>query len=153
MNLIRWNPAFDLLNVHSEMDRVFNELVSGAGFSPRYGTGAAAPAYLPIDVRREGENVHVEASVAGFRPDEVSLTVEAGVLTIAAAHEPDSEAEERQYVRRERYSGKLYRQIALGDQVDGERADASFKNGVLTVTIPLVTKPEPRRIPVRSEDA
>ena len=153
MNLIRWNPAFDLLNVHSEMDRVFNELVSGAAFSPRYGTGAAAPAYLPIDMRREGENVCVEASVAGFRPDEVSVTVDAGVLSIAAAHQADNETDERQYVRRERYAGQVYRQIALGDQVDGERAEASFRDGVLTVTIPLVTKPEPRRIPVRSEEA
>lgn len=151
MNLIRWNPAFDLLNVHSEMDRVFNELVGGTGFNPRYNGGATAPAYLPVDIRREGNGVVVEASVPGFSPDEVSITVDGGVMTISAAHQEEKETGEGEYLRRERYIGRVYRQIDLGDQVDGERAEASFKDGVLNVSIPLVSKPEPRRIPVRGE--
>ncbi|GAC1331066.1 MAG: hypothetical protein NVSMB17_08900 [Candidatus Dormibacteria bacterium] len=150
MNLVRWNPAFDLLNVHSEMDRVFNDLLKGSGFNPRYSGGAGAPAYLPVDIRKDGESVVVEASVPGFAPEEVSVTVDAGVLTISATHETSDEQAAGQYLRRERYVGQFYRQVALGDQVDGEKAEASFREGVLSVTIPLVSKPEPRRIPVRS---
>jgi len=150
MNLVRWNPAFDLLNVHSEMDRVFNDLLKGSGFNPRYGGGDAAPAYLPVDIRKEGEKVVVEASVPGFSPDQVSVTVDAGVLTIGANREAAEKQEAGQYLRRERYSGQFYRQVALGDQVDGASAEASFRDGVLTVAIPLVSKLEPRRIPVRT---
>jgi HSP20 family protein len=151
MNLIRWNPAFDLLNVHSEMDRVFNELIGGTGFNPRYNGGSTAPAYLPVDIRREGDDVIVEASVPGFRPEEVNVTVDAGVMTISASHEEEREEKEGEYLRRERYIGQVYRQIDLGDQVDGERAEAAFKDGVLSVRIPLLSKPEPKRIPVHGE--
>jgi HSP20 family protein len=151
VNIIRWNPAFDLLNVHSELDRVFNELVSGSGFSPRYAGEGRAPAFLPIDVRRDGGNVVVEASVPGFTPEEVSVTFDGGVLTISATHEEQTQAK-GDYVRQERHVGQVYRQISLGDQVDGDNAQAAFANGVLTVTVPLMTKPEPRRIPVSSSD-
>jgi len=153
MNIVRWNPAFDLLNVHSEMDRVFNELVRGAGFNPRFEGGPAAPAYLPVDIRKDGEAILVEASVPGFRPEEVSVTVDDGVLTIAAAHADESAQSGGQYLRRERFAGQVYRQISLGEQVDGEKAEAAFKDGVLAVTIPLVSKPEPRRIPVKGDAA
>lgn len=146
MNLVRWSPAFDLLNVHSELDRVFNDLVNGSGFNPRY-NGGAAPAFLPVDVRKDGASVVIEASVPGFTPEEVSVTVDAGVLTISA--EPAETATgEGDYLRRERFVGQYYRQISLGEQVDGDHADAVFTNGVLTVTVPLVAKPEPKRIPV-----
>ena len=150
MNLIRWNPAYDLLNVHSELDRVFEGLLQGSGFSPRYnGNGASAPAFLPVDIRREGNAAVIEASVPGFKPEEVEVTVDGGVLTISANHEETTETE-GEYMRRERYVGRFYRQIALGEQVDGDRAEAQFDNGVLRVTVPLVTKPEPRRIRVAS---
>jgi HSP20 family protein len=148
MSMIRWNPAFDLLNVHSELDRVFNELVGGTGFNPRYNGEGQAPAYLPIDIRREDNRVVIEASVPGFRPEDVSVTFEGGALTIAAGRDEAHSETTGEYVRRERYAGKFYRQIALGDQVDGDRAEAGFNNGVLTVTVPMVSKPEPRRIPV-----
>ena len=151
MNLVRWNPAFDLLNVHSEMDRVFNELVRGTGFNPRFDGGSTAPAYLPVDVRKDGETILVEASVPGFRPEEVSVTVDDGVLTISAAHSEEAAQTAGQYLRRERFSGQVYRQISLGEQVDGEKAEAAFKDGVLAVTVPLVSKPEPRRIPVKGD--
>ncbi|MFN2463000.1 MAG: Hsp20/alpha crystallin family protein [Candidatus Dormibacteria bacterium] len=153
MNLVRWNPAFDLLGVHSEMDRVFNDLLKGSGFSPRYDGGANAPVYLPVDIRREGDSLVIDASVPGFTPEEVNVTVDAEVLTIAASHENQADQAERQYLRRERHLGQFYRQIALGDQVDGERAEAAFKDGVLTVTVPMVVKPEPRRIPIKGTES
>jgi HSP20 family protein len=147
MKLIRWNPAFDLINVHSELDRVFNELVGGAAFNPQYAGDGAAPTFLPIDIRRDGENVVVQASVPGFKPQEVSVTFDGGVLTIATRHADEQETG-GQYLRRERRVGRFYRQISLGEQVDGDRAQATFDNGVLTVTIPLVNRPEPRQIPI-----
>jgi HSP20 family protein len=149
MNIVRWNPAFDLLNVHSEMDRVFNELINGGAFNPRYNGSGSAPAFLPIDIRRAEQGVVIEASVPGFSPDEVTVTVDGGVLTISAAHTEAEDQQEGDFLRRERYVGQLYRQVALGDQVDGDRAEAVFDHGVLTVTVPLVAKPEPRRIAVK----
>ncbi|MHB8510021.1 MAG: Hsp20/alpha crystallin family protein [Candidatus Dormibacteria bacterium] len=148
MTLVRWNPAFDVLNIHSEVDRVFNEMMQGAGFTTRASSGPADHTFLPIDVSRKEGEILIEASVAGFSPEEVSVTVDGGVLTIDARHETQTPTQPDGYLRRERHFGALYREIALGEGVDGDAARASFANGVLTVTIPTLKKPEPRRIPV-----
>ena len=149
MNIVRWNPAFDVLNVQAEIDRVFEELVRGRGLNARFnGTGAS---FLPVDIKRTDNAILVEASVPGYKPDEVNVTVDRGVLTISARRETSEENRSGEYLRQERRFGSLYRQITLGEGVDGERAQADFKDGVLTVTIPLVSKPEPKRIPVNAE--
>jgi HSP20 family protein len=142
MNLVRWNPTF-------EIERVFDELVRGTALASGINRSRAAT-LLPIDVKRGDSAVTVEASVPGFKPEEVNVTVEAGILTISAQRDTNEETEDSGYLRQERYVGSLYRQIALGDGVDGDNAKADFKNGVLTVTIPLLSKPEPKRIPVQA---
>jgi len=142
MNLVRWNPA-------TEIDRVFDEVMRGTSFGPRFnGSGISL---LPVDIRRSDKELTVEASVPGFEPEEVNVTVDGGVLTISAQRESTNETSKDDYVRQERYFGGLSRQITLGDTVDGDKASADFRNGVLTVTIPLIAKPEPRRIAVKAE--
>jgi HSP20 family protein len=142
MNLVRWNPTF-------EIERVFDELMRGTALASGINRSRAAT-LLPIDVKRGDSVVTVEASVPGFKPEEVNVTVDAGILTISAQRDTNEETEDSGYLRQERYVGSLYRQIALGDGVDGDNAKADFKNGVLTVTIPLLSKPEPKRIPVQA---
>jgi HSP20 family protein len=142
MNLVRWNPTF-------EIERVFDELMRGTALASGVNRSRAAT-LLPIDVKRGDSVVTVEASVPGFKPEEVNVTVDAGILTISAQRDTNEETEDSGYLRQERYVGSLYRQIALGDGVDGDNAKADFKNGVLTVTVPLLSKPEPKRIPVQA---
>jgi HSP20 family protein len=142
MNLVRWNPTF-------EIERVFDELMRGTALASGINRSRAAT-LLPIDVKRGDSAVTVEASVPGFKPEEVNVTVDAGILTISAQRDTNEETEDSGYLRQERYVGSLYRQIALGDGVDGDNAKADFKNGVLTVTVPLLSKPEPKRIPVQA---
>jgi HSP20 family protein len=152
MALIRWNPTSDLMNLHSEMDRIFNDVWQGFGLTPRGGTdGQGAASYLPLDIERTDSAVVVYAPVPGFTPDEVSVTVDNGVLTIEAEHRQETERKERAWIRQERFAGRLYRQIALGEGVNGDEAKASFENGVLSVTLPLVRRPEPRKIPVMAD--
>jgi HSP20 family protein len=88
--------------------------------------------------------------VPGFNPDEVSVTVDQGILTIDAQHQEEKEKKEKNYIRQERFSGRLYRQIALGQDVKGDEAKATFATGVLTVTVPLAKRSEPRKIPVQA---
>jgi HSP20 family protein len=153
MALIRWNPTSDLMNLHSEMDRIFNDVWQGFGVTPRGGDGQASASYLPLDIERTDDAVVVYAPVPGFTPEEVSVTVDSGVLTIEAEHRQEGERGERNWIRQERFAGRLYRQISLGDGVDGDAARASFQNGVLAVSLPLVRRPEPKRIPVTVDEA
>jgi HSP20 family protein len=150
--LIRWNPASDLVNLHSEMDRLFGELTESMGMRPR-GSGRggdSAPAFLPVDIERADDAIVIRASVPGFKPEEVSVTVDSGVLTIDAQHSEESEQTEGDVIRRERYTGRLYRQILLGDGVRGDEASATFQDGELIVRVPLEAKTEPKKIPVQA---
>jgi HSP20 family protein len=154
--LVRWNPGSDLLNLHSELDRVFNELIPGPAGLPQAAEMARA-AILPLDIRRDGDKLVIEAAVPGFKPDEVEVTVDNGVLTIDARHEQEIEGngkgedKDKSYVRRERYAGRLFRQVQLPVDVMGDRAQATFKDGMLSVRLPLAKKPEPKRIPVSAD--
>jgi HSP20 family protein len=149
MALIRWNPSTDLVNLHSELDRIFSDLTEG--LMPSRGQGGRdMPAFLPVDIERSDTAMTIRASVPGFKPEEVSVTVDNNVLTIDARHEEQREEKEgKNVVRRERFSGRLYRQISLGDGVDTQNVNARFENGELAITVPLTQRPQPRRIPVQ----
>jgi HSP20 family protein len=151
MTLIRWNPASDLVNLHSEMDRLFSQLTEGLTTRSRSdGDGREeSPAFLPVDIERSDDALLIRASVPGFRPEDVEVTVDNGVLTIDARHTQEDERREGRFLRRERFVGRLYRQIALGEGLRAEEAQASFENGVLTIRIPMAERPEPRKIPVQ----
>jgi HSP20 family protein len=156
MAIIRWNPASDLINLHSELDRLFGDLTEGL-VSPRSqeGGGRTMPAFLPIDVERGERDITIRASVPGFKPEVVSVTVDGGVLTVDARHDEEREEKDKEgknVVRRERYTGRLYRQIALGEGVDADGVQARFENGELVVTVPLVQRPQPRRIEVKASN-
>jgi HSP20 family protein len=85
MALIRWNPSSDLMNIHSEMDRLFGDLTEGMRAQGNGGRGEAS-AILPVDIERTDDALVIYASVPGFSPDEVDVTVDNGVLTIDARH-------------------------------------------------------------------
>src|SRR2546423_15250491 len=99
MALIRWNPNSDLFNLHTELDRVLSDLTRGmlGGFD-----GGAAPAdgFLPLDISRTDSSLEIEASVPGFRPEDVSVTLDGGVLTISAERTEESEEKEKSYLRK-----------------------------------------------------
>lgn len=85
MAVIRWNPTSDLMNLHSEMDRIFNDAWQGFGLTPRRGpNGQGQAEYLPLDIERTDDALVVHAPVPGYTPEEVSVTVDSGVLTIDA---------------------------------------------------------------------
>ena len=106
------------------------------------------PAGLPIDVRQTEDASVIEASVPGFSPDQVHVTVDQNWLVIHADRNQESETTEAGYVRRERRSASVHRRLALPEEIDVERISASFQNGELAITVPRTARPEPRRVPV-----
>ncbi|GAC1332723.1 MAG: hypothetical protein NVSMB17_12240 [Candidatus Dormibacteria bacterium] len=149
MNLVRWSPTTDLFNLHTELDRVFGDLTQSL-VPAMTGQGTPTQGLLPLDIKKVDNALQIQASVPGFSPEEVSVTVDQGVLTIDAQRTQETENKDEGFVRKERYAGRLYRQIAIGEGVEGDKVAATFKDGVLTVTAPLLAKPEPKRIPVQA---
>jgi len=114
-----------------------------------FGT-AARPAVMPMDAWREGDEFIVEFDLPGVTEDSLNLDVERNVLTVHA--ERAGLNQDREMVSAERPRGVFSRQLFLGDNLDADRIQASYHNGVLRLSIPVAEKAKPRRIKIASSD-
>jgi len=136
-----WNPWAEL----REMQRAFDSL---AGSDPlemfRGGT------FPPVNVSMTNDEILVTAEVPGVKLEKIDLSVTGDSLTIQGCRgtEPEGAGE---FHRRERPFGEFGRVIHLPDRVQGDKATASYKNGILTVKIPKAPEAQTRKISVKGE--
>ena len=104
---------------------------------------------IPMDAYRRGEAVFVHFDVPGIDPSTIELTVEQNVLRVSAERYYERK-EGDQIIVRERPEGVFERQMFLGDHLDGDRLQASYDRGVLTVQVPVAASAQPRRIEIRA---
>jgi len=116
-------------------------------------SSAATAAWIPaVDITEYLDRFELNVDLPGVEPNTVELTLDRGVLTLAGersdrfanGQQPDSV----QFQRSERGQGRFHRRFVLPETVDGEKVNATGKNGVLTVTIPKQPKAQPRRIQI-----
>jgi HSP20 family protein len=130
MMTMYWNPESDLEQL----------------FTAAFGLERTVRNNLPLDIRQSQEAFWIEASVPGFRPEDVEITVDENVLTIHGTRHPDET--KVGYLQRERQLTSVHRHVSLPVQVKVEEITASFENGILTVMVPRAQKAQPKRIPV-----
>jgi len=94
----------------------------------------------------------VHADLPGVRSDSIDLSVEGNVLTIRAQR-ATTVAEDMQMLASERPRGSFVRQLTIGDGFDMDKVDASYVDGVLTVTLPVSEAAKPRRIAVKDQSS
>ena len=149
MMLTRWDPFTNLLSLDREMDRLFGEVFSAPQLPAGNGQTATVPTYsLPLDVEESENGYRVQATVAGFTPEQVDVSYSDGVLTIRAKKEKETVENEKGYIRRERVSGNLFRQISLRGEVNASDIKASIENGILTIEVPKAAPSKPIKIEV-----
>ena len=107
----------------------------------------ARPAMMPMDAYREGDHYVVHFDLPGIDPSSIDLTVEKNGLTVSASRQWQP-SEDQQVVVSERPQGSFSRQLLLGDGLAHDRVEASYENGVLTVTIPVAEQAKPRKIEI-----
>jgi HSP20 family protein len=129
-------------------DETFDRLWRGFGAGPRQRRTEQGWA-LPLDVAQDDERLVVNASLPGFEPSEISISVDDDVLTIRAEHPTTEGKDEPTYLLRERGHGSVRRSLRLPDNLDIEQAESEFRNGVLTVTFPKIEDAKPRQIEVK----
>ena len=109
----------------------------------------ARPTAMPMDAFREGDRFVVRFDLPGVEASSIDLTVEKNVLTVSAERQWQP-SENQEIVASERPQGSFSRQLFLGDGLDSERVEASYENGVLSVTVPVAEQAKPRKIQVNS---
>jgi HSP20 family protein len=143
-DLIPWNRTREMrparregfspfMTLHREMDRLFDEALRDFDFSPfRSQQGMGWPS---IEVTQTDKDVKVIAELPGLDEKDVQVELAHGLLAIRG--EKKTETEDKDRLFSERYYGRFERRIPVED-VDEDKISASFKNGVLTVTMPKV---------------
>ena len=149
MSISRWDPWGDIVSLREAM----NNLLEESFVRPRGGGSGAAG--LAVDVRETPEAFVVTASVPGISPEDVDITVLGDTLRIRGERreERSEEGEQGRWLIRERRVGSFERTIALPTTVKADAADADFRDGVLTITLPKADEAKPRSIPVRGGTA
>lgn len=135
-----------------EMEQLFDDVGGGAGDASAGGGGnIVAPR---MDISEDDHAFTVTAEMPGARPEDVEVTVDEDVLTIRAERTQERETNRRNYHLVERSVGVFQRSLRLPAPVDAGKVQASFDNGVLTVTIPKDdSQVRSRRVQVRSGSA
>lgn len=136
MAVLRFDPF-------RELDRLTEQMLGVPAGSPR------APRHMPMDLYRSGDHYVVHADLPGVDPGSIDVRVDRGVLTIRAERSGRSDSAV-DWATSERFTGSFMRQVSLGDGVDADRIQATYENGVLTLTIPLAEAIKPRRIEVKT---
>ncbi len=145
MSISRWEPFKEFMTMRQAMDRLFEDSIARPAPFSGEGTGHVP---LPVDVYETKDSFVVRASLPGVKPEAVDITVEGNTLTIRG--EIEAPSEEGTHLLQEHRYGPCTRSIELRMAIQPEKAEASFKNGVVTLTIPKAEQAKPRVIKVKT---
>jgi len=147
----RGNDVHPFLALHREMNRMFDDVFRGFEMAPFGGFRPSESLGWPnIDVDETDTDIRVTAELPGLEEKDISLEIANGMLLISGEKKSETEDNARRFS--ERYYGRFERRIPLED-VEQDKASASFKNGVLTVTVPKSrqAKEKVRRIAINGK--
>jgi len=149
MAIVRWEPFRDLLSTQDRFNRLFNDT-----FSRFFDEGDLARTWAPpVDVYETEHDVVLKAEIPGVDPKEVEVRVEDGTLYLKGERKFENEVKQDNYHRIERAYGSFVRSFPLPSSVDAEKANAQYKNGVLTLTLPKREEAKPRTIKINTATA
>jgi len=148
MTVTRWNPWREMPTLREAMDQLFEESFVRPVRS--WGEGSREQSFrLPLDVYTTPEEIVIVASLPGLTPDEVDIVIQGDTLAIRG--ELRSPLENVEYLFQERPYGTFSRTLTMNAAVEAQKAEATFENGVLTLTLPKAEETRPKLIKVKSK--
>ena len=146
-DMVRWDPARDMVSLREAMDRLFEESFLRPGL---LGSNDSASALMPLDVYETEDVVVVKAAIPGVKPEDIEVTVTGDLLTIKGEFKSETEKkdEKRSYHRQERRYGSFSRQVTLPSGVNADACQANFENGVLTLELPKVEEAKVKKVQI-----
>jgi HSP20 family protein len=146
MAIVRWTDSFrEFAHLQDRINRVFTDTY-GRADEGLMTSGNWAP---PVDIYQNGDHeVVLKAELPDMTREDIEITVDNGTLTVKGEKKLSSEVKEEHYHRIERHYGTFSRSFSLPRTVDAAKVAAEYKNGVLTVRLPLREEARPRQIKV-----
>jgi HSP20 family protein len=142
-NVTRWSPTTAYLAGREPffrlVDSIFNTDAQGEE------TRAWVP---PVDIQETGDAYLFHAELPGLSKDDIQITLENNVLRVNGERKMEKDVKKDTYHRVERTYGTFTRTFTLPTQVDADKVQASFENGVLTISVPKAEQAKPHRISI-----
>lgn len=142
--LSTWTPFDRLASLRDEMNRLFDFSTPGLGRE----AGLFSNWSPALDVSHDKDQVYVRAELPGMKKDEIDISLHNGMISISGERKHGDETKEGENFRSERFFGRFNRSVALPTRVDSNNVQASYKDGVLTVTLPKAEEAKPKQIQV-----
>ena len=146
-NITRFDPYGEMVTLRQAMDRLFEDSFVSPLTWRHYDGEPTGPA---LDVHQTDDEIVVTAALPGLKPEDVDITITGQNLSIRGEFKADEEVKRDQYLYRERRFGSFHRQLQLPVRVQGDKAAATFADGVLTLSIPKAEEVKPRQIQVKA---
>jgi HSP20 family protein len=147
MTLVRWDPFREFAQLQDRFNRAFGEAYGRGSDEGFLNSGAWVP---PVDIYQNGDHELVlKAELPDMTREDIDITVDKGTLTIKGEKKFAADGvKDDQFHRIERRYGAFSRSFSLPQTVDTSKVSAEYKNGVLTVRLPLREEAKPRSIKV-----
>jgi len=148
----RDDATHPLLSLHREVNRLFDDVFRGFG-APSIGGFDRGLAWPHLELGESDREVRVTAELPGLDEKDIDITLEEGVLTLRGEKKAEIEDKDRGYT--ERSYGRFERRIGLPRGIERDKAHATFRNGVLTITVPKseAANENVRRVPINGQAA
>lgn len=144
--LIRREPGREM-STWSPFDNVFEDFFRG----PSIWEGLGQVRQAAADVYETENEVVVKMAVPGINPDDINIQVSGDTVTVSGETKEEKEDNEKNYYQKQLRYGRFSQSVVVPTIVQADKADASFKNGMLTLTLPKSEEVKPRQIKVRVE--
>ena len=145
-DLIRWEPAREMMSLRDAMDRLFDDAFTRP---LRFYDGHWS---IPtVDMYQIDNEVVVKAAIPGVKTDDVQINVTGEMLTIKGETKEKEEVKEKAYHLREQRWGSFERIVALPTDVTADKAKAEFENGILPITLPKAEEVHPKSITIKAK--
>ncbi|MBP8625474.1 MAG: Hsp20/alpha crystallin family protein [Syntrophorhabdaceae bacterium] len=145
--LALWQPLKEMERIRKEMDNIWDTF-----FDRTPGKGYGVSEWLPsLDVSETKNNYIVNAEIPGIDPKEVEISLNDNILTIKGEKKQEKEEENENYHVIERSYGGFTRSLRLPGQIQGDKVKATYKNGILKITLPKTEEAKKKEIKVAVE--
>lgn len=138
-------PAHSTHDVARLLDGFFGPAVATRPSASPWSTGS----YPRLDVSETDTTVHVVAELPGVKQEEIDIEVQADVLRLSGEKKDERVVNEQNFHATERSFGRFDRSVRLPVEVDGQQAEATFKDGVLSISLPKVKATGAQKVTIK----
>ncbi len=146
MTMVRFDPFRELSTMQERINRIFGDAYTRRHDDDLNQRGEWFP---PVDIFENAQQeIVMKAELPGLSREDIDLRVENNTLTLRGERKRDGEVKQEQFHRVERSYGAFSRSFALPTRIDTDKVRAEFRDGVLTVSLPVKAEAKPRQIEV-----